>query len=112
MRSEIRSDDFAHYFQADKRFHLALVAAAGNRLISAALVPLISTMDQTLYREFTHRYYLKTAEDLEQVVDLHEELVRAIEKKGSGKRRAPPCRSTGAGCERPPTHEGARSRNG
>jgi GntR family transcriptional repressor for pyruvate dehydrogenase complex len=81
MRSEIRSDDFAHYFQADKRFHLALVAAAGNRLISAALVPLISTMDQTLYREFTHRYYLKTAEDLEPVVDLHEELVRAIEKK-------------------------------
>jgi len=81
MRSQIASADFSSYFQADKRFHLALVAAAGNRLLSAALVPLISTMDQTLYREFTHRYYLKTEQDLEEVVDLHEELVSSIERQ-------------------------------
>jgi GntR family transcriptional repressor for pyruvate dehydrogenase complex len=81
MRAEIAGGDFDSYFQADKRFHLALVAAAANRLLSAALVPLISTMDQTLYREFTHRYYLKTPEDLEDVVDLHEELVRAVKAK-------------------------------
>lgn len=83
MRAEIAGGDFSTYFQADKRFHLALVAAAGNRLISAALVPLIATMDQALYREFTHRYYLKTSQDLEEVVDLHARLVQAVERRDS-----------------------------
>ncbi len=81
MRSQIAGGDFSRYFQADKSFHLALVAAAGNRLLSAALVPLIATMDQVLYREFTHRYYLKTEQDLDEVVDLHEELVSSIERQ-------------------------------
>ena len=81
MRAEIAGGDFSSYFQADKRFHLALVAAAENRLISAALVPLIATMDQGLYREFTRRYYLRTAQDLEDVVDLHDRLVRAVKAK-------------------------------
>ena len=81
MRAEITDGDFESYFQADKRFHLALVAAAANRLLSAALVPLIATMDQTLYREFTRRYYLKTRQDLKDVVDLHEGLVAAVRRK-------------------------------
>jgi GntR family transcriptional repressor for pyruvate dehydrogenase complex len=83
MHAEVESGDFTRYFQADKRFHLALIGAAGNRLVTSALAPLVQTMDQTLYREFTRRYYLRTREDLERVVDLHEELVEAIGKKDS-----------------------------
>jgi GntR family transcriptional repressor for pyruvate dehydrogenase complex len=81
MRAESKTGDFARYFQADKRFHLALLAATGNRLVAAALAPLVNTMDQVLYREFTHRYYLRTGEDLVRVVDVHEELVDAIERQ-------------------------------
>ncbi len=81
MRGEIRGGEFAEYLQADKRFHLALISAAENRLVVSTLVPLVNTMDQALYREYTHRYYLRTFEDLEQVVRLHEQLVDAIERK-------------------------------
>jgi len=70
--------DFEHYLDADKSFHTALAAATGNRLIIDAMQPLLATIDEALYREFTHHYYLKNVEDIEQVVDLHEELLDAV----------------------------------
>jgi GntR family transcriptional repressor for pyruvate dehydrogenase complex len=78
MRTQARKGQFSLYFNADKAFHLALAEAAGNRLITTALIPLINTMDQQLYREFTRHYYLKNATDLERVVDLHEEILQAV----------------------------------
>ena len=78
MRTLARNGDFDSYFDADKEFHLALAGAARNRLITTALTPLIDTMDQKLYREFTHHYYLKNVTDLEHVVDLHEEILEVI----------------------------------
>jgi DNA-binding FadR family transcriptional regulator len=78
MQIHAAKGDFTPYFKADKAFHLALATAAGNRLITAALIPLINTMDQKLYREFTHHYYLKNATDLERVVGLHEEILQAV----------------------------------
>jgi len=77
MRSAI-DGAFGHYLDADKAFHAALAAATGNRLIIAAMTPLLDTIDETLYREFTHHYYLKNVSDIEQVVDLHEELLNAV----------------------------------
>ncbi len=79
MRDHAARDDFDAYFDADKSFHVALAEATGNPLVSAALAPLIRTMDQRVYREFTRHYYLKNVEDLQQVVDLHAEIVEAIE---------------------------------
>ncbi len=78
MRVQAQSGNFSSYFEADKEFHFALAKATGNRLITAAVVPLINTMDQKLYREFTHHYYLKNVSDLEHVVDLHSEILHAI----------------------------------
>jgi len=69
---------FGRYLDADKAFHAALAAATGNRLIIAAMKPLLDTIDETLYREFTHHYYLKNVSDIEHVVDLHEELYDAV----------------------------------
>jgi GntR family transcriptional repressor for pyruvate dehydrogenase complex len=71
--------DFDTYFATDKAFHVGLAAAAGNPLISSALAPLINTMDQKVYREFTRQYYLKNVRDLQVVVDLHREILLAIE---------------------------------
>jgi len=79
MRDHAARDDFDAYFEADKAFHTTLAQATGNALVSAALAPLIRTMDQRVYREFTRHYYLKNVEDLQQVVDLHAEIVDAIE---------------------------------
>lgn len=78
MQTHAVNGDFIPYFNADKAFHFALAEAVGNRLLTSALLPLINTMDQKLYREFTHHYYLKNATDLERVVALHEEILQAI----------------------------------
>jgi DNA-binding FadR family transcriptional regulator len=76
-------NDFESYFQEDKAFHSALADASGNLLVSAALGPLIDTMDHKVYREFTRQYYLKNVSDLQHVVDLHREILDAVEKKDS-----------------------------
>lgn len=83
MRKEAQKGNFNSYFEADKSFHHGLVEAAHNHLISEALNPLVDTMDQRLYREFTHHYYLKNVKDLEQVVDVHCAILDAIVKSDS-----------------------------
>ena len=78
MRVEAQKGDFDPYFEADKAFHRGLVDAAHNHLIAEAVIPLVNTMDQRVYREFTHHYYLKNVSDLEQVVDVHCAILNAI----------------------------------
>lgn len=81
MSQFAEKNDFDAYFQADKAFHLALADASGNPLIASALAPLIDTMDQKVYREFTRHYYLKNVNDLQHVVDLHREILDAVSKE-------------------------------
>ncbi|MGD9675922.1 MAG: FadR/GntR family transcriptional regulator [Candidatus Bipolaricaulia bacterium] len=81
MGTRAADNDFDAYFAADKAFHRALADAAGNPLVGAALVPLIDTMDQRVYREFTRHYYLKNVSDLQHVVDLHREILDAVERQ-------------------------------
>jgi len=85
MREHAARDDFDAYFDADKSFHVALAEATGNPLVIAALAPLVRTMDQRVYREFIRHYYLRNVEDLQHVVDLHSQIVEAIERSDSGK---------------------------
>ena len=79
MREYAAQDNFDSYFEADKKFHIALAEASGNALVTTALTPLLDTMDQRVYREFTRHYYLKNVDDLQHVVDLHQEILDAIE---------------------------------
>ena len=73
-----KKGDFDPYFAIDKEVHLAIVTAAHNNLVSSALIPLINTMDQKLYREFTQDYYFKNQLGLEDVAALHDDLIGAI----------------------------------
>jgi GntR family transcriptional repressor for pyruvate dehydrogenase complex len=73
-------DDFDAYLDADKAFHRTLADAAGNSLVAAAISPLLDTMDQRVYREFTRRYYLKNVDDLQTVAALHSDVLDAIER--------------------------------
>lgn len=70
--------DFCPYLDSDKRFHLALIEVAGNLLLLNVVSPLINTMDQKLYREFTQNYYLKDRLELETVSALHGGILEAV----------------------------------
>jgi len=74
-----KQGEFDPYFGVDEEFHLALIKAAGNSLLASALTPLINTMDQHLYREFTHNYYFKNHIGLKEVAGLHGKILEAIE---------------------------------
>ena len=80
MRKHAARDDFDSYLDADKAFHRTLAEAAGNSLVAAAISPLLNTMDQHVYREFTRHYYLKNVDDLKTVSDLHSDVLDAIER--------------------------------
>jgi len=56
--------------------------------VSAAVRPLIDTMDQKVYREFTRHYYLKNVNDLQHVVDLHTDILNAVEERDSDTARS------------------------
>ncbi len=74
------ASDFEHYFDMDKRFHLTLIRAAKNDLLATVLNPLINTMDQHLYREFTRKYYFRDEQGIAEVADLHRRILQAVEK--------------------------------
>lgn len=78
---------FDEYFTVDKRFHLALVQATGNSLLAAAMTPLINTMDQRIYREFTREYYLKDLASITEVAALHRQVAEAVAKQDGLKAR-------------------------
>ncbi len=78
MLSFARADDFERYFSLDKEFHCALAEATHNRLIVAVMKLLVETMDQKLYREFTHNFYMRTPKELERVAEIHGKVLEAI----------------------------------
>lgn len=80
MQEHAARDEFESYLDDDKGFHSALAEAAGNSLVTAALSPLLATMDQRVYREFTRQYYMKNADDLQAVCALHRDVLDAIER--------------------------------
>lgn len=70
--------DFDDYFDLDKTFHILLVEATQNELLATALLPLINTMDQRLYREFTKDFYIKDLQGLSGLASLHKEILEAV----------------------------------
>ncbi len=81
-------DRFDAYFAADKRFHLVLVDAARNALLSAVAVPLVNTMDERLYREFTREYYLRDARSIGEVAELHGKVAAAVRARRPAQARS------------------------
>jgi len=78
LRQLAKKGGFDSYFDADKEFHLAIVHSTHNSLVLNVLTPLVNTMDQHLYREFTRDYYFKNQLGLEEVASLHDEILEAI----------------------------------
>jgi GntR family transcriptional repressor for pyruvate dehydrogenase complex len=80
LESLAEFSEFERYFDMDKQFHLALIRAAKNDLLATVLVPLINTMDQHLYREFTRKYYFQDEKGIAEVAGLHRRILKAVEK--------------------------------
>jgi len=78
MLSFARANEFESYFSLDKEFHCVLAEATHNRLIVAVMKLLVETMDQKLYREFTHNFYMRTPKELERVAEIHGKVLEAI----------------------------------
>jgi GntR family transcriptional repressor for pyruvate dehydrogenase complex len=79
--------DFDPYFSYDKAFHRALVQATHNSLIAKVLLPLVETMDQRIYREFTHNFYMKSPAMFRKVMEIHGEIL-AVVAQGDAKAAA------------------------
>lgn len=88
LESLASPERFEEYFAADKRFHLALVQATGNGLLAAAMTPLINTMDQRIYREFTKDYYMRDLASIVEVASLHGKVAEAVAKGDPEQARA------------------------
>ena len=69
---------FERYFAYDKAFHQALVEATQNRLLVRVILPLLETMDQHVYREFTRNYYIKDPKTFQRVLSVHAEILQAV----------------------------------
>lgn len=70
--------DFDAYISYDKAFHQALVRATHNQLLTKVLLPLVETMDQRVYREFTRNFYMKSPTVFRRVMEIHGEVLDAV----------------------------------
>lgn len=78
LKHSARLQDFDEYFKFDKAFHTLLIQATQNGLLATILLPLINTMDQRLYREFTKDFYIKDLQALNELALLHQEIFEAV----------------------------------
>lgn len=75
MRATNAADEHAAYVEADRQFHLALIALGGNGRLSATYETLMSQMQLLMSVNLSR----ESAEDREIGVHRHEELLSAIE---------------------------------
>ncbi len=89
MQKLAREQDFDHYITQDKAYHRALVQATHNSLLEQILIPLVETMDQRIYREFTRNHYVRTPQAWSRIVDVHDKILTAVSRgDGTGAARA------------------------
>jgi GntR family transcriptional repressor for pyruvate dehydrogenase complex len=81
MRERSTEREYKQYMDADHDFHEALVGLTGNPLVVEAAQPLLATINDSLYREITHRYYLVDDSRIKRCFNTHEQLYRAVKNK-------------------------------
>lgn len=81
MRERSTEREYKQYMDADHDFHEALVGLTGNPLVVEAAQPLLATINDSLYRELTHRYYLVDDSRIKRCFNTHEQLYRAVKNK-------------------------------
>ncbi len=81
MEEHSTEGEYQEYMDADHDFHEALVALTGNPLVEEAAQPLLATINGSIYRELTHKYYLVDDSRINRCFDIHRELYRAVQEE-------------------------------
>ncbi len=80
-----RPEDFDAYINYDMAYHRALIEASHNNLLIQVLLPLINTMEQKVYREFTRNHYVNSPRAWRRVVDVHAQVLEAVAQRDSAR---------------------------
>jgi len=73
--------EYEEYMDADHDFHEAFVELSDNPLVVKAAQPLLATIHDPLYREFTHKYYLVDDSRIKRCFNTHRDLLKAIQAR-------------------------------
>ena len=78
MQHLVEAGEIDGYLSVDKSFHLAVAGATQNVLLVESLAPLVSYMDESLYRVFARHEYLTSFAEHRRVVEMHATVCTAI----------------------------------
>lgn len=88
MKNHSTERDYQQYMDADHDFHEALVRLTDNPLVVEAAQPLLATIDGSLYRELTRKYYLVDDSRIKRCFDIHESLFESVKEANLDEARA------------------------
>jgi len=78
-----RSGDYRVYTQLGKKLHLAIAQATKNRIIISIVDRLLNIAGQPLWQSMRRLYYEKDPTRIDQMLDIHDRIVRAIQERNS-----------------------------
>jgi GntR family transcriptional repressor for pyruvate dehydrogenase complex len=75
--------DYQAYIKLGKKLHLAIAEATKNRIIISIVDRLLDISGQPLWQNMRRLYYQRDPERIEQMLDIHDRIVRALQQRDS-----------------------------
>ena len=80
-----RKGEFDAYIRFGKDLHLAIAKATKNRIIEAMMDRLLNVTNQPLWKNMRRSYYEQDPARIEQMLEIHNDIVTAIQNRDSEK---------------------------
>ena len=84
-RDQARQGNYAEFIRHGREFHRAIAEATGSRAIVSLTDALLKMTHQSLWIHMREQYYRQDMGRLEPMIKLHDDIVKAIEKRNSKK---------------------------
>jgi GntR family transcriptional repressor for pyruvate dehydrogenase complex len=78
-----RAGDYRAYTRLGKELHLAIAKATKNRIIISIVDRLLNITGQPLWQNMRRLYYENDPERIDQMLDIHDRIVKAIQRRNS-----------------------------
>jgi len=78
LKKAVEKERWEEYFEADHRFHSALVKCAKNKRVTEVMEQLLEGMDNVLFQAVKRFYFLSDKRNIVRSVRAHEQLYRAL----------------------------------
>lgn len=86
VRSEHgRRKNYEAYIKSGKELHISIAKATRNRIIVSMVDRLLDVMEHPLWQNMRRLYYELDAAHIEQMIDIHDNIVDAIQKRDTEK---------------------------